>query len=130
MTDNVKVLALRLLDGFDEHISASQLLFSYSKSPNVQWAFDERKGQTRFTGLHGAAFLGAMEIFADVLRMKEWNVNAGDCFGNTGFSQAAERRHEGVVKMLLQQKEVNLDQADTKYCRTPLSWAARNGHQG
>jgi len=32
--------------------------------------------------------------------------------------------------MLLKRKDVNPDQPDTKYGRTPLSWAAKNGHEG
>jgi len=32
--------------------------------------------------------------------------------------------------MLLQREEVNPDRADTEYGLTPLSWAARNGHEG
>ena len=32
--------------------------------------------------------------------------------------------------MLLEQEGVNPDKADTEYGRTPLSWAARNGHLG
>ena len=128
MTENVKVLALRLLDRFYEHISASQLLFRYSKSANKRWTVDEMEGKTKFTGLHGAAFLGVIEIFAAVLKMKEWDINTEDWFGNTALSWAAARGHEAVVKMLLERKDVNPDQADTKYGKTPLSWAAQNGH--
>jgi len=32
--------------------------------------------------------------------------------------------------MLLERKDVNPDQADTEYDRTPLSWAAEKGHSG
>jgi ankyrin repeat protein len=32
--------------------------------------------------------------------------------------------------MLLERKDVNPNQADTEYGRTPLSWAAENGHEG
>jgi len=32
--------------------------------------------------------------------------------------------------MLLERGDVNPDQPDTEYGRTPLSWAAENGHEG
>ena len=100
------------------------MLYRYSKSPSVEW-----EGQTKFPGLHGAAFLGAMEIFAAVLEMKEWDINAGDCFGSTALSWTAARGHNVVVKMLLKRKDVNPEQANTKYCSTPLSQAARWGNK-
>jgi len=109
MAENVKALALRLLDRFDEHISAPQLLFRYVEGSDSQRVFGEAEGQTKFTGFYGAAFLGVVEIVAAVLKMKEWDINVGDCFGNTALAWAAERRNEAVVKMLLEQEEVNLD---------------------
>jgi ankyrin repeat protein len=33
-----------------------------------------------------------------------------------------------VVKLLLETGKVNADSKDSGYDRTPLSWAARNGH--
>jgi len=32
--------------------------------------------------------------------------------------------------MLLERKDINPDQADTRFGWTPLSWAAENGHKG
>jgi len=49
-------------------------------------------------------------------------------YGQTPLSWAAERGHEGIVKMLLERKDVNPDHPDTRYGRTPLSLAAKNGH--
>ena len=129
MTEKVKVLALRLLDRFDEHISATQLLLRYSEDSGWGRDFGEAKGQTKFRGLHGAAFMGVVEIVAAVLKMQEWDINAGDCFGSTALTWAAERGHEAVVKMLLKRAEINPDQADIKYGQTPLLWAAAHGHQ-
>ena len=71
MTDNVKILALGLLDKFEEHISAQLILLPYQQpiwgsfEPN----FDSQKGPIGFTGLHGTALLGIVEILAAVLEM-------------------------------------------------------------
>ena len=42
----------------------------------------------------------------------------------------SSRGQEAVVKVLLEQKGVDRDRADTEYGRTPFSWAAGNGHGG
>ena len=130
MTENAKILALRLLDRFGEHISAQLLLLHYFKDgdwhPNWYWA----RGPMGFTGLHGVVFLGIMEMVAAVLEMKEWDVNATDCMGHTALTWAAIKGDEEVVQMLLKREDVDLDQADPYYRGTPLSWAAGGGHEG
>ena len=90
MTENVKMLALRLLDRFDEHISAELLLLSSGE----HWIWKLHRmagGPTGFTGLHGVAFLGLAEILAAVLELKEWDVNATDCLQNTALTWAARK---------------------------------------
>ena len=129
MVENVKILALRLLSGFDEHISARLMLLHCRDASSDPW-FDGAERPTGFTGLHGVALLGIVEIVAAVLDMKEWNINAADCTGSTALIWAATRGHDGVVKMLLERGDVNPDQADTAYGRTPLSWATKNQHEG
>ena len=129
MTEDVKILALRLLDRFDEHISA-QLLLHFDRSESLDRWFNRDEGPTGFTGLHGVAFLGVVEIVTAILDMKEWDVNAADCMGSTALIWAAVRGYEGVVKMLLEREDVNLNQPDTYNGRTPLSWAANKGHEG
>ena len=129
LTENIKILALRLLDRFDEHISA-QLLLLYSWDTFSDPRFDWTKGPIGFTGLHGVAFLGLVEIAAAVLDMKEWDVNVADRMGSTALTWAAMRGYSGVVKMFLERKDVNPNQGDTKSGRTPLLWAAGKGHGG
>ena len=90
MTENVKVLALRLLDRFDEHISATQLVLRYQEDQIWARGIGEEEEKTKFTGLHGSAFFGGVEVVAAVLKMKEWDTNAGDCLG--------ERRSHGLPK--------------------------------
>ena len=128
MTEKIKILALRLLDRFDEHISAQLLLLHHNRSRNETPYFGGVRGPAGFTGLHGLAFLGIAGIFSTVLKMKEWDINAYDCMGMTALTWASGRGHEEAVGMLLEREDVNPNQADTKYGRAPLSWAAKNGH--
>ena len=124
MTENIKILALMLLDRFDEHISAGLVL---PKGKYLDW-LDIVKGPKGFTGLHGVAFFGIVEIATAVLNMKEWDVNAVDRNGSAALIWAAGRGHEGVVRILLEREDLNPNQADN-YGQTPLSWAAENGHE-
>jgi len=130
ITENIKKLALRLLERFDEHISAQLQLSQYSQDAYDGLYIDRTRGPTGFTGLHGVAFLGIAEIVPAVLEMKEWDVNAYDCMGMTALTWAAVRGHEEVVRVFLGLEDVNPNQADTKYSQTPLCWAAKNGHEG
>ena len=131
VTENVKILALRLLDKFNEHISAQLILLRYQKNKSLyEPGFNSRNGPIRFTGLHGAAFLGIVEILPAVLEMKEYDVNAMDGVSFTPLIWAAVRGHEGVVKILLERGDVNLDQGDSIFNKTPLMWAADLGHEG
>ena len=130
MTESIKKLALKLLDGFDEHISAQLLLFHYNRTRGEGPYFGAAGGPTGFSGLHGVAFLGISEIVSAVLEMKEWDGNAYDCMGMTALTWASFRGHDEVVKVLLERGDINPEQPDTRYGRAPLSWAAGNGHEG
>ena len=130
MTENVKVLALRLLDRFDEHISATLLLLHYTSDSIWKRDLSDKCGKGNFTALHGAALFGIVEIFTAVLEMKEWDINVGDCLGSTALTLAAERGHEGIVNILLGREDINPDQADINPGLTPLIWAADHGHEG
>jgi len=91
MTENVKILVLRLLAKFNEHISAQLLLLEYEE---YRWAgpkFDRGEGPLGFTGLHGMAYLGIVEVAAAVLEMEEWDINASDCTGSAALIWAAYR---------------------------------------
>ena len=129
VTENVKILALRLLDKFGEHISA-HLLLLHRNQDNARGPYDWSSiGPMGFTGLHGAAYLDIPEIVSTILKMKECDVNAGDYMGTTALIWASARGHEEVVKVLLDQEDINPNQADTNYGPTPLTWAARSGHK-
>ena len=98
----MKILARRLLDKFDEHVSAQLVLLHYEQENPYDLYYDGKKGPIGFTGLHGAAFLRIVEIFAAVLEIKEWDVNARDSASCTPLMWAAIRGHEEIVKMLLE----------------------------
>jgi len=130
ITENIKILALRLLGGFDEHISARLLLLHYSEARGASYLFPRLRGSTGFTGLHGVAFLGVVEMVLAVLKMKEWDINAADCMGRTPLTWAARRGYEEVVKMLLKRGDVNPNQAETDWGQAPLWLACFYGHEG
>ena len=101
MMQNIKILALRLLGKFDEHISAQLLLLSYNEGRALGPYFHWAGGPVGFTGLHVTSFLGIVELVAGVLEMKEWDVNITDCMGSTALIWAARKGYEEVVKVLL-----------------------------
>ena len=128
VTGNAKGLALSFLDRLNEHISL-KLLFLRRRDSSTR-SFRKWAEPTGFTGLHGAAFFGIVEIVAAILEMRGSGINAPDILGDTALILAAERGHEGVVKMLLEREDIDPDQADSKRGQTPLVWAAQNGHHG
>ena len=130
MTENTKQLALKLLDRFDEHISSQLLLLHYNQTRSSGPYFESARGPIGFTGLHGVAFLGIVEIAAAVLEIKGWEFNAADCMGSTALIWATRRGQEEVVGVLLEQEDIDPNKADTEDGRTPLTLAAENGHQG
>ena len=128
LSERVKLLALKLLDGYDKHVS-SKLLLIHER--DWWWHRSEKKGSNAlegFTGLHGAAYLGIVEITRAILEMREWDINATDVDGNTAFTWAARKGHGDMVKMLLAQRGFDPDTTNVDG-RTPLLWAAACGHE-
>ena len=154
MTENVKILALRLLDRFDEHISAQLLLLHHNQDTGTKhiqtlllWAAGsghegvvkmllERKyvnpnpvDSSRRTPLSWAAGNGHIGVVKTLLERMGVDPDPADSSGRTPLSWAAGSGHGGIVKMLLERDDVNPDRADTQDGQTPLSWAARNGNE-
>ena len=157
VTEPVKSLALRLLDGYDNHISATVLW--RRRMREWEWMEDVRG----ISGLHCIAFWGIAEIVTAMLERKAWDVNGRDSRGQpplmwaieynnkgtaelflkqegiepdtitkggrTIFSFAAELGNKDAVVLLLKHRDVNPDSADGNG-RTPLSFAAERGREG
>jgi len=126
ITESVNKLAVRLLDGFDEHVS-SGILLSHNRD-NWDGSLG-RSDYTGFTGLHGAAYLGMVKIAAGLLDMKKWDHGVTDVMGNTAILWAVRKGHEAMVKMLLAREDTAPNTTD-KNGSTPLLWAVRDGREG
>ena len=127
-TESVKALALKLLDGYDKHIS-SKVLLLHGVRAEEQPLFGDGT-PTGFTGLHGAAYFGCLEIAVALLETDKGDVHATDFHGNPAIAWASKRGNEGVVRALLEWSEVHPNAGNTKYSSAPLLWAAENGHEG
>jgi len=121
-------LALRLLGGYDKHVSSKLLLIHEG---DWWWHLSERRGSNAiegFAGLHGAAYLGIVTVISSLLGKREWDVNLTDVGGNTPFAWAVRKGHEDAVRMLLARVDVDPDTANADG-RTPLMWAAACGRE-
>ena len=127
-TESVKTLALRLLDGYDKHISSKVLLLHTMGAE--ERPLDRDDTPRGFTGLHGAAYFGCVEITVALLETNKVDVRATDFRGNVAIAWASRRGHEGVVRVLLERSYVNSNTPGFDYGSAPLLWAAENGHEG
>ena len=125
-TETVNTLALRLLDGFDKHVSSGILAWGGCEGWHQRPELSDYCG---FTGLHYAAYLGIVETAVALLETKKSDLNATDEMGKTAISWAARNGRRAMVKMLLQREYVTPNTAD-QYGRTPLLWAVGRGHWG
>ena len=127
-TESVKTLALKLLDGYDKHISSKVLLLRGVKAEESP--FDGEDTPRGFTGLHGAAYFGCVEIIVALLETIKGDLQLADFHGNTAIAWASTRGHDRVVRTLLEWSDVNSDTPGTEYGSAPLLWAAEDGHEG
>jgi len=94
-------VALQLFREHSGHISA--LLF---KRENFDEDFDPG---FVWSGLHCASYFGIIELVATLIEMGGYDLNGGDFCGRSALSLAVIQGHEDVVKILLEQEEVNPD---------------------
>ena len=76
-----------------------------------------------FSSLHSASFFGIVEIVAGLVEVEGCDINRKDCVGNTPLIWAAHNGHEGVVKVLLGQNDIDPNKPHSSN-QTPLSYAA------
>ena len=91
-TESVKTLALKLLDGYDKHISSKLLLLNSVGAEEQPLDIDDTP--RGFTGLHGAACFGCEEIIVALLETNKVNVQATDFRGNVAIAWASRKGHE------------------------------------
>ena len=127
-TESVKTLALKLLDGYDKHISSKVLLLHCVRAEEQPFGGDG--APTGFTGLHGAAYFGCLELAVSLLEANKGDVQATDFHGNTAIAWASRRGNEGVVRALLEWSEAHSGAPSSEHGSAPLLWAAENGHEG
>ncbi|KAI9666582.1 MAG: hypothetical protein M1821_004518 [Bathelium mastoideum] len=77
-----------------------------------------------------ASFFALETVVKLLLSIADIEVNSMNEDGRTPLSWAAECGHQGIVQLLLEMSQVDVDSKDTEEGRTPLSWATENGHEG
>jgi len=125
LSEIAKTLALKLLNEYEDHISAVSLLEQVPYSRFI-------RGITTsplFTGLHCASFFGIVELVTVLINAEGYMVDQQDCGGSTPLAWAARNGHEEAVRILLEWKNVDPNHTDAGD-RTPLGWAALEGHEG
>jgi ankyrin repeat protein len=122
--ESIKRLALEFLRDDSKVACASQVMLQSG------WITSFKLLSARsFSAFHILAFFGLKQIFRDQLE-KGGDANSKDAHGQTPLSLAAEKGHEGVVKLLLARSDIQVDSKDTSFGRTPLLLAAKKGHEG
>ena len=121
LSDCAKLLALKLFDDYNNHISTRTLL----KAQEYPYAinFDE---YYLFSGLHCASPFGIVEIVTGLIQVEGCDINEKDCVGNTPLLWAALNGRERVVEMRLKRDDVGPDIPGNNG-QTPLLCAAWNG---
>ena len=124
-TESVKTLALKLLNGYEKHISSKLLLLHRMGAEEQPLGTDDTP--RGFTGLHGAAYFGCVVIIVALLETNKVDVQATDFRGNFAIAWASRMGHEAVVRVLLERSD---DTPGSDYGSAPLVWAAESGHEG
>ena len=122
LSDCAKLLALKLFDDYDRHISTKVLMIAQNL-----WGVDIHEF-SGFSGLHCASFFGIVEIVACMTEMEGCNINQMDFTGSTPLLWASRSGHEGVVKILLRRDGIRPDEPNVNG-ETPLHVAAWFGHE-
>jgi len=124
LSDGVRLLAMELLDQYENHVAADTL-FQQILDPGDSLGVDS---PSVFGGLHCASFFGIADVMTSLLGIPGCDANQGDSASITPLIWAVRGGQGAGVELLLKQEAVNPEKPDN-YGRTPLSWAAIIGHQ-
>jgi len=124
ISDRTILLAMELLDQYENHVAANALFEQISDPGDIR----EVNASSLFGGLHCASFFGIVDVMTGLLRVGGCNVNQGDSAGRTPLLWAARGGHEEAVELLLGLEAVLPNKPD-RYGHTPLCWAALKGHK-
>ena len=123
-SDRAVLLAMELLDKYENHVAANAL-FEQILAPNDAF---EANAPSLFTGLHCASFFGTVDIMNGLLEMGGCDANRGDSAGITPLAWAVRGGQEQAVELLLGLESVDPSKVDNNG-DTSLWWAAANGHR-
>ena len=123
LSDCAKLLALKLFDDYNNHISTKTLL---EARKGYSYAIDFDKPPL-FKGLHCASLFGIVEIVAGLIELEGCDINQRDCVDNTPLVWAVINGHERVIEMLLKRGDVDPDKPG-RWGQIPLYCAAFEEH--
>ena len=123
LSDRVILLAMQLLDKYENHVTANSL-FEQILDPDDSL---EVNSPSVFGGLHCVSFFGIVDAMIGLLGMNGCDANQGDSAGITPLAWAVRGGQGDAVELLLRQEAVDAEKPDN-HGNTPLWWAARNGH--
>ena len=122
VTEQVKSRALRLLDGYENQVSAA---IFWRKKLHKWYFHGDIHG---ISGLHCISFWGIAEIAIAMLEGGKWDVNGRDSRGDTPLMWAVRHRNYRVVELLLGQGDIRPDVV-IRDGRTLFSFAAESGNE-
>ena len=123
VTEPVKSLALRLLDGYENHVFAAGLW--RGRMIEKWWMAGDVQG---ITGLHCIAFWGITEIASIMVTTKGRQLNRRDTMNRTPLMWAVEYENRGMMELFLEQEDIEPDKV-IQHGRTAFSLAAGLGNE-
>ena len=125
LSDCAKLLALKLFDDYNSHISIRTFL---EAQEGCSYTIDFNKPHL-ISGLHCSSLFGIIEIVTGLIRVEGCDINQRDCVDNTPLVWATLKGHERVVEVLLKRGDVGPDKPG-RFSQTPLWCATVNGYEG
>ena len=125
LSDSAKLLALKLFDDLDNHISAEILL----KVERPNWYANNYLKHFLLNGLHSASAFRIVEIVVGLIGVEGSNINQADWPGKTPLVWTSWNGHEKVVGILLGRNNISPDKSEN-VGQIPLCCVERNGHEG